>query len=134
MRLGCAIALVRLLDDRLHLIERQIHAKAGNGFELVERPAGVAEPAARHHADARSRSRDDRSQGQRDLVADKALSDLLSACDLDVDAATAAAAGPSSITLWLLAALLFFIPQTILAQVLAVPIAGMAERQQPVYD
>ena len=45
---------------------------AGDRVELVERPAGVAEPAAgdhRHHAAA---GRDDRREQQRDLVADAA--------------------------------------------------------------
>src|SRR3989442_9974668 len=42
---------VQLLDLRLRLGERERGAEAGNGLELVERAAGVPEPASRHRSE-----------------------------------------------------------------------------------
>ena len=45
---GCAA----LFESEKDLVEGELSVEAGDGFELVERPAGVAEAAARDHGDA----------------------------------------------------------------------------------
>ena len=60
------------LDLRARLGEREVGAKAGNGFELVERAAGVAERAAGHHRHGDVERRDERREHERHLVADAA--------------------------------------------------------------
>ena len=52
--------------------EREIGAEPGNRLELVERPAGVAQPAARHHRHGDAAARDHRREQERHLVADAA--------------------------------------------------------------
>ena len=55
---------------RLHLLEREVHAETGNRLELVERPAGMAEAAPRHHRHRHAARRGERRQDQGGLVAD----------------------------------------------------------------
>ena len=65
-----------LADDReadlAHLLEelvgRQLDAEAGDRLELVERAAGVAEPAAAHLPERHAAGGDDRPDGERRLV------------------------------------------------------------------
>src|SRR4029450_12580038 len=72
--------VVRLADDReadvAHLLDellfRQLDAEAGNRLELVERAAGVPEPASAHLAERDSAGRDDRADDDRRLVTDAA--------------------------------------------------------------
>ena len=69
--------------------ERQVGAKAGDGLELVERAAGVAEAAARHHRHGDAAARDQRREHERHLVAHAArrvLVDHGSAEALEVEA------------------------------------------------
>ena len=54
------------------LIEREIRAEAGNGFELVERAAGVAKTAAGNHGDDDARRGRDGRADQAGLIADAA--------------------------------------------------------------
>ncbi len=53
-----------------HLVGGELGAPAGDRLELVERAAGVPEPAARQLGHGRATGRDERAQHQRDLVAD----------------------------------------------------------------
>ena len=55
-------------DLRLRLPQREAGAEAGNRLELVERAAGVAQPASRHHRDRHAARREHRRQQQRRLV------------------------------------------------------------------
>ena len=50
----------------------RLTSKSGNRFQLVERAAGVAEPAAADHRHVKPGRRDDRRENQRRLVADAA--------------------------------------------------------------
>ena len=59
-------------STRAHLVEREPRAKSGDRFELVERAAGVAEPAAGHHRHDRAARGRQRREDERDLVADAA--------------------------------------------------------------
>ena len=52
--------------------QREVGAEAGNRFELVERTAGMAERAARHHRHDDAGRRDERREDDRHLVADAA--------------------------------------------------------------
>src|SRR5581483_10713911 len=69
--------VARLTDDRAadvadlrhELVERQLRAVARDRLELVERPAGVPEPAAAHLPERHPAGRDDRGDRQRRLVA-----------------------------------------------------------------
>ena len=78
----------RLADDagahvaqrRLELVDGQVDAKARNRLQLVERAAGVAEPAARHLGHGHAAGRGQRRQHNRHLVADAARAVL---ADLD---------------------------------------------------
>ena len=54
------------------LVEAQLHAKAGDRLELVERAARVPEAAAAHLAERDAAGGDDRPDGDRGLVADAA--------------------------------------------------------------
>jgi hypothetical protein len=65
---------------RFHFVQRQIHAEPGNRLELVERPAGMTQAAARHHRHRHTARRRERRQNQRRLVADAARAVLV---DLD---------------------------------------------------
>ena len=58
-----------LLDER---VDGEVDGEPGNGLELVERAAGVAEPAAAHLPDRHSAGGDDRPDCDRRLVADAA--------------------------------------------------------------
>ena len=68
---------VRLPDEaqadlaqlRVELFHREIGAKAGNGFQLVERAAGVSQRAAGHHGHDHARGRSQRRHDQAGLVA-----------------------------------------------------------------
>ena len=51
---------------------RELDVEAGDRLELVERAAGVAEPAAAHLPDRHAAGGDDRADGDRGLVADAA--------------------------------------------------------------
>ena len=55
---------------RDHLVDRQLDAEAGDRLELVERAAGVPEPAAAHLPERHAAGRDDRADGDRRLVPD----------------------------------------------------------------
>ena len=48
--------------------EREVDAEPRDGFELVERAAGVAEAAAAHHRHRHAAGGDERGEDQRDLV------------------------------------------------------------------
>ena len=61
-----------LVEHRLVAVEVEVDAEAGDRLELVERAAGVAQPAARDHRHRHARRRGDRRQDQRGLVADAA--------------------------------------------------------------
>ena len=61
---------VAYLSDEL--VERQLRAEAGDRLELVERAAGVAEPATAHLPERHSARGDDRADRERCLVADAA--------------------------------------------------------------
>jgi hypothetical protein len=65
-------AAADLGQHRLELAEQQAGTEAGDRFELVERPAGVAEGAARHHRHDHAAGGGERGQDQRRLVADAA--------------------------------------------------------------
>ena len=52
--------------------DRKIYVEAGDGFQLVECAAGVAEAAAADHGDRHARRGGQRSQHQRSFVADAA--------------------------------------------------------------
>src|SRR5207247_8255324 len=54
------------------LVSGQLDAEAGDGFELVEGPAGVAKAPAAHLAERYAARGDHRSYRDRDLVADAA--------------------------------------------------------------
>ena len=62
----------RVSDDRAEALELGARVVAGDRVELVERAAGVAEPAARDHRDERAAGGEQRREDQRDLVADAA--------------------------------------------------------------
>jgi hypothetical protein len=82
----------RLADDGAtgllhHLAEQRGiggHRVAGNGFQLVERAAGMAEPAPRDHRHRQPAGRRDRRQHQRDVVADPAGRMLVSDRPADI--------------------------------------------------
>ena len=57
---------------RRELRGRHVRAEAGNGLELVERSAGVSEPATAHHRHRYAARGDERREADRDLVADAA--------------------------------------------------------------
>ena len=67
-------------DLRAELVEREAGPEAADAFELVERAAGVSEPAARHHRHRHTEGSDDGRDDQRGLVADAARAVLV---DLD---------------------------------------------------
>ena len=66
------IAMPDVAHLRDELVERQLDAEAGDRLELVERAAGVAEPAAAHLSERHAARGDDRPDGDRRLVADAA--------------------------------------------------------------
>ena len=51
---------------------RHVRAEARDGLELVERSAGVTEPATAHHRHRHAARGDERREADRDLVADAA--------------------------------------------------------------
>src|SRR4029450_12295458 len=55
-----------LLDE---LLLRELDAEAGDRLELVERPTGVAEPAAAHLPERHAAGGDERADDDRSLVA-----------------------------------------------------------------
>src|SRR4029450_5283541 len=55
-----------LLDE---LLLRELDAEAGDRLELVERPAGVAEPSAAHLPERHAAGGDERADDDRGLVA-----------------------------------------------------------------
>ena len=57
---------------RDELVDGQLDVEAGDRLELVERAAGVAEPAAAHLPERYAAGGDDRADGDRGLVADAA--------------------------------------------------------------
>ena len=57
---------------RAKFFEREIDVEAGDGFELVERAAGVSEAAAADHGNGQAARSDDRSEDERSFVADAA--------------------------------------------------------------
>ena len=73
---------------------RQLGAVAGDRLELVERAAGVAEPAAAHLPERHAAGRDDRRDRERRLVADAArrvlVDDLAAERGAEVDRLAAA--------------------------------------------
>ena len=76
---------------RPEFLQRKRGAEAGNRFELVERAAGVAEAAARHHRHRGAARNRQRREDQRRLVADAAGAVLVDgnaelAVELDADA------------------------------------------------
>ncbi len=60
------------------LIWTQLHPQPGDGFQLIHGAAGVAQAAPRHLGDRQAARRRERSDGQRDLVADAAGAMLVS--------------------------------------------------------
>src|SRR5438874_8987629 len=62
----------QFLHLRLRFGEREIGAKTGNRFELVERAAGVAQPASRHHRNGDAAGGDQGREHEGDFVADTA--------------------------------------------------------------
>ena len=67
------------LELRARFGEREVGAEPGDRFELVERAAGVAERAARHHRHDDAERRDERREHERHLVADAARRMLVDA-------------------------------------------------------
>ena len=65
-------AHAELVDELANLLDREVDAEAGDRLELVERAAGVAEAAARHHRHRDAARGDRRRERDRDLVADAA--------------------------------------------------------------
>ena len=72
-----------LLDLPAEGIRIKIGAQAGNRFELVDRPAGMAQTAPAHLGDCRAAGRDERSQHERRLVPDAAAGMLVTSNALD---------------------------------------------------
>ena len=69
----CPISAQPIVADRMpQLVERERGPEPGNGFELVECAAGMAEAAAGHHRHGRAARGDERRQDERRLVADAA--------------------------------------------------------------
>ena len=62
--------------DRAHLLDEgvrvELHLEPGDRLELVERPAGMAEPATGHLPEGDAAGRDDRPHGEGRLVPDTA--------------------------------------------------------------
>ena len=64
------IAMPDVPHLRDELVGRQLDAEARDRLELVQRAAGVPEPAAAHLPERHAARRDDRPDGDRRLVAD----------------------------------------------------------------
>ena len=61
-----------LAELRLELIDREIGAEAGNGLQLIQRAAGMAERAAGHHRNDDARRRGQWRDNEAGLIADAA--------------------------------------------------------------
>ncbi len=72
---------------------RERRPEAGDGLELVERAARVAEAAPRHHGDGHAAGRDERREAERDLVAHAARRVLVDLAARDGAEAQALARG-----------------------------------------
>ena len=59
-------------ENVAEFLEREIDVEAGDGFELIERAAGVAEAAAADHRNGEAARGDDGREDERSLVADAA--------------------------------------------------------------
>ena len=60
------------LENAAELSQRQIDVEAGDGLQLVQRAAGVAEPAPADHGDGHAGCGNHRGNDERRLVADAA--------------------------------------------------------------
>ena len=60
------------IENAAEPVEREVHVKAGDGFELVERAAAVAQSPAADHGYAQTASRDDGRDHQRRFIANTA--------------------------------------------------------------
>src|ERR1700731_1053166 len=56
-------------EDAAKILEREIHVETGDGFELVERAASVAEAASADHGDVEAGGSSDGSDDEGSLVA-----------------------------------------------------------------
>src|SRR5260370_18107891 len=56
-------------DAALEVFSRKASVETGNRFELVERAAGVSQPATRQHADLDAACSDPRREDERDFLA-----------------------------------------------------------------
>ncbi len=59
-------------ENAAKLGKRKVHVESGNGFQFVERAAGMSEAAAADHGNDQAAGRDQRRQDQRSFVADSA--------------------------------------------------------------
>ena len=58
------------LEHAAELFERKIYVEAGDGFEFIERAAGVTETAAADHGNGEAASGDDGSEDERGFISD----------------------------------------------------------------